>query len=58
MLFCDFDLDLSYVLICDTFCLTCPVVFSYMYFVDLPLLVIVKALLSLCCVLFHIYEVK
>ena len=47
-----------YVLICDTFCLTCTVVFSYMNFVDLPLLVVVKALLSLCCVMFHIYDAK
>ena len=47
-----------YVLICDTFCLTCPVVFSYMYFVDLPLLVVVKVLQSLCCVMFHIYVFK
>ena len=37
-----------YVLICDTFCLTCPVVFSYMNFVTLPLFVVVKALTSLC----------
>ena len=41
-----------YVLISDTFCMTCPVVFSYMNFVDLPLLVVVKALPSLCCVMF------
>ena len=47
-----------YVLICDTFCLTCPVVFSYMNCVDLPVLVVVKALLSLRCVMFHIYDVK
>ena len=61
MLICDFDLHLNcimYVLICDTVCLTCPVVFSYMNFVNLPLLVVSKALPSLCCVMFHIYGVK
>ena len=64
MLICYFDFDLSifiwtvykmYVLICDTFCLTCPVVSPYMNFVDLLLLVVVKALLSLClCHVSHI----
>ena len=46
-----------YLLICDTFCLTSFYVFIY-EFIDLPLFVVVKALPSLCCVIFHIYDVK
>ena len=46
-----------YVLICDTFVDISYYVFLYK-FVDLPLFVVVKALASLCCVMFHIHDVK
>ena len=64
MLICDFyyifqftfKLYIMYVLVCDTFCLTCCI-FIY-EFVDLPWIVVEKALRCFCCVMFHIYDVK
>ena len=47
-----------YVLICDTFVDMSYYGFIYKFVDLLPVFVVVKALQSLCCVMFHIYDVK
>ena len=66
MLICDFDfifrslfkMYIMYVFICDTFMFDMSYYVFIHEFVDLPLFIVVKALPSLCCVMFHTYDVK